>query len=453
MTAITTDKIRTKFTFRRGVHPPHRKNFSASQPIEHIRLSSGQQVVVPMSQHLGAPCSPTVEAKQQVVAGQEVGTSDAFVSAPVHSPVNGVVKQISPQPHPTGKKVLSVVITVGAEQPQPQQWQELTTDFTPENFEPEKIIDAIRKAGLVGQGGAAFPTAVKLMANPKKPIDTVILNGCECEPYLTSDHRLMLEAPGPMVAGLQLAMRAAGAQRGIIAIEDNKPDAIRTMQEAVKDISNLELAVCQTKYPQGGERQLILAVLKRVVPTGGLPLDVGVVVVNAGTASAIAWACIEGRCCNERIVTVTGAGIQRPGNFRVPVGMLLSDLIDHCGGLTDDAEKVLLGGPMMGPTTGRLDVPIVKGTSGITVMTRNEITLDEEMPCIHCSRCVDHCPLSLVPTRIAHAVKARDVEMALEYDLLACIECGCCMYVCPSKIPLVQYMKSGKEMARKAKQK
>jgi len=453
MTTIAKEKVTGKFTFQRGIHPPHRKSFSEDAAVEDVNLSPGAKVVIPMSQHLGAPCKPLVEKGQQVQAGQEVGSADAFVSAPVHSPVQGVVKEVSAQPNGSGAKVLSVVIEAGPEQPAKKPWKDFATHFEIGNYDSPAILDAIRKAGLVGQGGAAFPTAVKLTQNPKKPVDTVIINGCECEPYLTSDHRLMVEAPKPMIAGLQLAMKAAGANRGIIAIEDNKPEAINTVLTDIKDIDNIQLAICHTKYPQGGERQLIQAILNRVVPTGGLPLDVGVVVVNAGTASAIAWACVEGRALTERIVTVTGAGVKKPGNYRVPIGMMLSDLLAVAGGLPDDAEKVLLGGPMMGPTASRLDVPIVKGTSGLTVLVKKDITEVETMACIRCKRCVDHCPIGLVPTRIAHAVKARDLAMALEYDLMACIECGCCSYICPSNIPLVQYLRAGKQMAREAAQK
>ena len=450
MTSLA-NKVIKNLTFRRGIHPPDHKGISRSAPIEGVRVGAGGVVVVPLAQHIGAPCRATVEAKQPVQAGQEIGSSDAFVSAPVHSPINGTVKEISPQPGAGPGKVLSVVITAGPEQPEPQVWRELASGFSAAQHDPEGIVEAIRRAGIVGQGGAAFPSAVKLTQNTAKPVDTVLLNGCECEPYLTSDHRLMIEAPGPMVAGLQLAMRAGGAQRGIIAIEDNKPDAVESVLAAIRDVPELQLALCQTKYPQGGERQLIKAVLDRVAPTGGLPLDVGVVVVNAGTASAIAWACLEGRPVTERIVCVTGSGIERPGNFRVPVGMLVQDLIDHCGGLTAEARQVVLGGPMMGPTVSRLDVPIVKGTSGVLVMSNGELADRREMACIRCGRCVDNCPVRLVPTRIAHAVKARDVQMALDNDLMACIECGSCTYVCPSKIPLVQYMRAGKQLARQVK--
>ncbi|MCF7958469.1 MAG: electron transport complex subunit RsxC [Phycisphaerae bacterium] len=442
-------KLKGKYTFKRGIHPPHRKMSQAS-PVERVVIPAGHTVLIPMSQHIGAPCEPIVAAKDEVTAGQVIGQANAFVSAPVHSSINGVVKQVAPLMHPSGRKVLTVEITATEQQPEPNNWKNCP-DIDLEKYEPDAICSVIRDAGLVGMGGAAFPTVVKLTQNEKKPVDTIILNGCECEPYLTSDHRLMLEAPGPIIAGLQLAMKAAGAKNGIIAIEDNKPDAINGILEAIENVPNVSLAICKTKYPQGGEKQLIKAVLKRDVPNGGLPLDVGVVVVNVGTASAIAWACIEGRPFTERIVTVTGKGITRQGNFLVPIGLRVSELLKHCGGLTDDAAKVLLGGPMMGPTTATLDVPILKGTSGITVMSESEVSKQEATACIRCSRCVDFCPMNLVPTRIAHASKARNVEMALDYDLMACMECGSCAYVCPAQIPLTQYLRSGKAQARNKK--
>ncbi len=445
-------KVSGKYTFRRGIHPPEHKGLTESLPVRRAVLKAGSVIVVPMLQHIGAMCKPTVEVKQEVTAGEVVGNSDAFVSAPVHSSVNGVVKEISPQPHPSGRKVLSVVITVGEEQPPEKDWRKLPGSLDLNKYNPETITKSIREAGVVGMGGAAFPTAVKLILNPKRPIHSVLVNGCECEPYLTSDHRLMAEAPETIVAGVQLAIKTCGAKRGIIAIEDNKPDAIDQLSRLIEKTDNLQLAVCRTKYPQGGERQLINAVLGKVVPTGGLPCDVRVVVINVATAAAITWACMESRPVTERIVTVTGKGVKEPGNLMVPVGMLLSELIEQCGGLTDTAEKVLLGGPMMGPATSNLNVPILKGTSGITVMTRDEVSRDEETACIRCSRCVDYCPLGLVPTQIAHAVKARNLDTALKYDLLACIECGSCAYVCPARIPLLQYLRAGKAMARIAEE-
>ena len=449
-TLDTTKKVFGKCTFPGGVHPPHRK-MTEHMAVERVSLIPGNDVVIPMVQHIGAPCTPTVNKGDVVTAGQIVGSSDSFVSAPVHSPCNGTVKNILPLFHPNGKKIQSVIITVADEQPEPVQWLEFPADFDVDSVDAGTIANIAGEAGLVGAGGAAFPTKVKLMKNPDKPIDMVILNGCECEPYLTSDHRLMLESPESIVAGLRLAMKAVDAPKGIIAIEDNKQDAVNALFNIVNKIDNLHIALCKTKYPQGGEKQLIQAVTGREVPIWGLPMDAGVVVSNVGTASALAWACIDGRPFTERVVTVTGQGINRPGNYLVPVGMKIEDLLNHCGGMKDTAKKVLLGGPMMGPTAYRLDVPVMKGTSGITVMTDREFRLLDESACIRCSRCVDICPVKLLPTTIAHAVKARDVDKAMSYNMMSCIECGSCTYVCPAQIPLVQYVRSGKTIARNKK--
>ncbi len=446
----TSKKVFGKCTFPGGIHPPHRK-MTETDAIERVFLTPGHDVVIPMVQHIGAPCKPVVKPKDIVTAGQIVGSSDSFVSAPVHSPCNGVVKSIVPLFHPSGRKIESVVITVAEDQPEPMQWQNFPIDFDITALEPAKIAEISGNCGLVGAGGAAFPTKVKLTANPAKPIDMVILNGCECEPYLTSDHRLMLESPESIIVGLRLAMKAVGAPKGVIAIEDNKQDAINRIFDLIKNIDGLHIAVCKTKYPQGGEKQLIKAVTGREVPIWGLPMDAGVVVANVGTASTLAWGCLDGRTLTERVVTVTGKGINRPGNFMVPVGMKVEDLLAHCGGIKDNASKVLLGGPMMGPTAYRLDVPVMKGTSGITVMTDDEYRVMEETACIRCSRCVDICPVSLLPTTIAHAVKARDIQKALDNHLMSCIECGSCTYVCPAQIPLVQYLRAGKFKAREIK--
>ena len=446
----TTNKVFGKCTFPGGVHPPHRK-ITSELAIERVFLTPGNDVVLPMVQHIGAPCKPVVALKQEVKAGDIVGQAEGFVSAPVHSPCNGVVKSIIPLFHPSGKKIESVVITVSEDQPEPIDWKHFPEDFNIDSVDPEKIAEIAGNSGLVGAGGAAFPTKVKLTRNPKKPIEMVILNGCECEPYLTSDHRLMLESPKSIVVGLQLAMKAVDAPKGVIAVEDNKQDAVNALLDVVKNINNIQIAVCKTKYPQGGEKQLIKAVTGRDVPIWGLPMDAGVVVSNVGTASALAWSCYDGRALTERVVTVTGKGIERPGNFMVPIGMKVEDLLEHCGGVKETASKVLLGGPMMGPTAYRLDVPVMKGTSGITVMTKDEYRLLDETACIRCSRCVDNCPVRLLPTTIAHAIKARDVEKALDNHLMACIECGCCTYVCPAQIPLVQYIRAGKTKARTMK--
>ena len=344
------------------------------------------------------------------------------MAAPIHAPLAGKVGAGTMAVLPSGRRVPAIPLTPVA------QGEQLPADFLkqfldrnwdsvePASFEPDEICAKIRENGVVGMGGATFPTHIKLKLNPDRPIDTVIINGCECEPYLTSDHRLMLEAPEPIVVGLQLAMRACGATRGIIAIEANKPDAIEALREAVKGRPGIEVVVCATKYPMGGERQLIPAVLGRTVPSApkGLPLDVGVVMVNVATAHSIARGVVRGIPLTHRVVTVTGAGVNKPGNLLVPFGTRFGDLIGQCGGATDAALKVVAGGPMMGPTVPNLEVTVVKGTSGVTVMTEAETARWHETACIRCSRCVDNCPLHLSPTKIAHAIKYRDYDLAGE---------------------------------------
>ncbi len=310
-------------------------------------------------------------------------------------------------------------------------------------WEPGQIAEAVAEAGIVGLGGAAFPTHVKLLKNDKKPIDTLLVNGCECEPYLTSDYRLMLEHPEPIVTGALLAARANEAARVVVVIEDNKPRAVESMRQAA-GATGIEVAVVRTKYPQGGERQAIQAVTAREVPTLGLPLDIGVVVVNVGTAAAIARAVVRGRPLTHRVVSVTGGGVARPRNLLVPVGASYAELIDFCGGLNAEAARVVAGGPMMGFTLGDLDTPVTKGTSGVTVLTRDDVRRAEETSCLRCGRCVDACPLGLVPAKIAEAARHDDWELARTYHMQACMECGCCAYTCPASIPLVQWIRLGK---------
>ena len=413
-------------------------------------------LVMPMAQSLGAACEPILKSKTEVKYGDKIADTESFVSAPIHSPINGTIGTGTIAVLPSGRRVPAITIKLPDEgSPLPDNFLEqfLDRDWSgvePTGYDPNEICQQIRAAGLVGQGGATFPTFIKLKRNPERPIDTVILNGAECEPYLTADHRLMLECPEAITVGLQLAIHAAGAQRGIIAIEENKPDAIEAMRQVAQKCSNLEISVCATKYPMGGERQLIPAVLGRTVPSApkGLPLDVGVVVINVATAHSIARAVVKKLPFTHRVVSVTGLGIQRPGNYLVPLGTLFSDLVEHCGGVTEDAVKVIAGGPMMGPTVPNLDVSVVKGVNGILVVTEAEIAQGEEGPCIRCGRCIDNCPLYLSPTKMAHAVKHRDYEFAASHDLMACCECGCCSFVCPANIPLPQYLRSGKAQWR-----
>ncbi len=450
MIAGLRDRLRGVKSFPRGVHPPHRKQLSEAEPIR-LFVPRGE-LTVPLVQHIGAACEPVVKPKQEVAYGEKIADADSFVSAPIHASLAGKTGAATVALLPSGRRVPALTLKPaedGAALPPDFLQQFLDRrwdDVEPASYEPEQICQAIRAGGVVGLGGATFPTHVKLKRNPDRPVDTVVLNGCECEPYLTADYRLMVEAPEPILVGLQLAARAAGASRAIIGIEDNKPDAIEAMRAAAKGRRGLEIAVCATKYPMGGERQLVPAVLDRIVPSApkGLPLDVGVVMINVATAHSIARAVVRNQPLTHRVVTVTGRGVSRPGNWLVPIGTMFAELIEACGGVTDNALKVIAGGPMMGPAVPSLNVPVVKGTGGITVMIEKETTAWAETPCIRCGRCVDNCPLHLSPTKIAHAIKFRDYELANRYDMLACCECGCCAYVCPANIPLAQYIRAGK---------
>ena len=313
---------------------------------------------------------------------------------------------------------------------------------------PEQIATAALDAGLVGLGGAAFPTHVKLRRQESKPIRHLLINGAECEPYLTADYRVMLEAGAAVIAGVLLARQATGADEALICVEDNKPKALAALRQAAAG-TEVKVVALKTKYPQGGEKQLVWAMLRREVPTGGLPLDVGVVVMNVGTAAALARAVLRGKPLTHRVVTVSGAGVRQPKNLLVPIGASYQNLIDCCGGLTQDAARFISGGPMMGFAVGDLQVPVTKGTSGITILTHEEVKRSAETACVRCGRCVDVCPLNLVPTKLAMAARWGNRDVLQRYQIGACMECGCCAYVCPASIPLVQLMRVGKIQARK----
>lgn len=444
MSATKTD-IPGKGKFARGIHPSDNKAFAAEAAIEVIPTPA--QVLIPMLQHVGAPCAPLTKPKQQVALGEVIGDCEAFISAPVHATVNGVAQMPSVATLANGRHVQAVPIKAEGDQLAGDalfadifggDWPKETGSFS-----PEQIADAVRKAGIVGLGGAAFPTHVKVRRNDKKPIDTLLLNGCECEPYLTADYRVMLEAPAPIITGALLTAKGCGAERIIIAVEDNKPAAVEALRKAAAG-TNITVASVHTRYPMGGERQTVKAVLNREVPTGGLPLDVGVVVMNVGTAAAVARAVVRGKPLTHRVVTVSGAGVKQPKNLLVPIGISYGELIDYCGGMTEDAARVVAGGPMMGFTIGDLKSPVTKGTSGLTILTKSDVKKSAETACVRCGRCVDVCPLGLVPTKMAHAAKHQDWELAKRYYLTACCECGCCAYACPASIPLVQLMRVGK---------
>ena len=412
-----------------------------------------------LSQHIGAICKPAVNKKDRVVAGQLIGSADAFVSAPIHSPVNGTVKDIALCSHPVLGRAEAVIIESDENnQPRKPCADRFSGSFSPDKFRPEQIFDAVRKAGIVGMGGAGFPTNVKIKANPDSPIHTIIINGCECEPFITCDYRIMLEWTNQIVTGALLIGRALNCKNVFIGIEDNKPKAAEAFREAVKNMpaaAGIEIVVVKTKYPQGGERQLIKSILSEDVPAGGIPPMIGVLVSNVATAAAIAEAVVFGNPLTYRPVTVSGSGIKNPGNFYAPVGMAVEELIALAGGLIDGAVKVILGGPMMGFAIADLSTPITKTSGAIIALTEKEISRAKisgrETPCIRCGRCIATCPVNINPTRIAHAVKNNLLETAESYYMSVCIECGCCSYVCPANIELSGFIKTGKILVARQK--
>ena len=433
-------------TFARGVHPHDWKELSSQAAIELVDTPAS--VCVPLVQHAGAPAEPVVQARQIVTLGQLLGQNKAFITAPVHAPIAGAVSAPSMTTLANGRHVPCLSIQAQGEQLAGRAlWEDLFGGDWPsggfDRFSDQQISQAVRDAGLVGLGGAGFPTHVKLARNPNKPVDTLLVNGSECEPYLTADYRLMLEAPKPIITGAILLARAAGAGRIVIALEDNKPDAVASLRAAAQG-TDIQVVATVTKYPMGGEKQLIVAVLGRAVPTGGLPLDCGVVVVNVGTSAAAARAVLRGKPLTHRIVTVSGRGVNRPCNLLAPVGMTYGQLIHIAGGLNDRARRVLAGGPMMGFAVSDLSLPITKGTSGITVLIDEDLASAEQTNCVKCGRCADVCPLNLVPTRLAQSARAKNWDLARRYYITACMECGCCAYACPASIPLVQIIRAGK---------
>lgn len=425
-----------RYTFRGGVHPPEAKRSTEEKPIEELPLP--KRVVIPLHQHTGAPAEPLVEAGQPVRVGTKIGEAKGFISASIHATVAGEVKEIAPYPHPTRGWVKSVVIEGGED-----VWEGVKGNDNPLGLDPKEITGLVREAGIVGLGGAEFPTSVKLSPPPEKSFHTVILNGAECEPCLTADHQLMLEHPQEIVFGGKIIQRALGCEAGYIAIEENKPDAVELMGRLLKEERGWEVALLKTKYPQGAEKQLIKAVTDREVPPGGLPMDVGVYVQNVGTAFAIFQAIRHGRPLVERVATVTGAVVE-PKNLRVRIGTSFSELIGFCGGYIGEPGKLIMGGPMMGVAQYTDEVPVVKGTSGIVVQSREAVDLLQPGPCIKCATCVDTCPMKLLPTTIAAFVENDRLDLAEDYGVLDCIECGCCGYVCPAKINLVHLFKFAK---------
>jgi electron transport complex protein RnfC len=435
-------------SFRGGVHPPEEKSRTEKLAIESPPLP--QKVVLPLQQHIGAPAEPIVEKGDTVKTGQPLAETRTFVSVPVHASLSGTVTAVEKRPHPLGTQLLSIDIESDGSDTQFRKYTE-DSDFL--NLSVEEMKDRIQAAGLAGMGGAAFPSHVKLSPPREKPIDLIFLNGVECEPYLTADHRLMLENPDEILKGLQIILRILNVQRAIIGIEKNKPDAIRLMQKKTASLAGVTVLPLKVKYPQGAEKQLIKAGSGREVPCGKLPMDVGCLVHNVGTAYAIHQAVAYRKPVIERIVTVTGPGILHPKNLRVRLGTLFTDLIEYCGGYTTSAAKLINGGPMMGIAQHTDEVPVIKGTSGILVLDEDSARLKPEKPCIGCARCVDICPMNLIPSRIASFIEYQCLAPALRLGLLDCIECGSCGYICPAKRNLVHYIKLGKALWNESQRK
>jgi electron transport complex protein RnfC len=443
--------IRRFRSFLGGIHPPYRKELSATRPIEAPPLP--ERVVVPLLQHIGMPTEPVVAVGDPVRTGQVIGEAKGPISARVHATLSGTVTAIGNYPHASGREVRAVVIeSDGAD-----TWVPLEPCDDPEPLSPDALRDRVAKAGIVGLGGATFPTPVKLKPPEEKPVHTLIVNGAECEPYLTADHRLMVEEAGRIVSGVRLIARILGVRRVCLGIEDNKPDAVAAMQQALGGgegfTAEVTLGVLPTKYPQGGEKQLIAVLTGLEVPSGGLPVDLGVVVHNVGTAAAVHDAVVLGKPLVERVVTVTGEGVSRPGNARARLGTPARVLIEHFGGTTAEVGKVVFGGPMMGMAQYDLGVPVIKGTSGILVIPKAAVPEGEIRPCIRCSACIEVCPVGLLPNMISVCAEQLAFPEAEGYHPFDCIECGCCSYVCPSYRPLVQMIRFAKTEVRALKQK
>ncbi len=418
-----------------GVHPEEHKEFSEHADL--IRFPEPKTVVIPMSMHLGAPATPCVAVGDYVKVGQKIGEPSAFISAPVHSSVSGTVVAIEDRPHANRGMCLAVVIASDGK----NEVHESVQGHDLDALTPDEIIEIVRNAGIVGMGGAGFPTAVKL--KPNKPIDAVLLNGCECEPYLTADYKVLLHYADEVIFGLKAMLKAVNAPKGIIVVEDNKPDAIALLEEKTADMDNIEIVTAKTKYPQGAEKMLIKRVTGKMVPSGGLPADVGCVVANVSTTKAVADAIQTGMPLIERVASITGEHIAKPGNFIVKIGTSVKEMVDYCGGITGENVLVKAGGPMMGFPQTTLDVPMMKGSNGIIAIDDDETEAQE---CIKCGRCVDVCPMELKPLYFAKLVG--DPQALKERNIMDCMECRCCEYICSSKIPLVSLIKAGKLAVR-----
>lgn len=426
-------------TFKGGVHPYDGKDLAKDQPIR--RIKPKEILVYPLSQHIGAPASPIVAVGDTVLRGQKIAEAGGFVSAPVFASVSGTVKAIEPRHVATGDLVNSIIIENDGEMKE--------TDFhgveDVASLSKEQIIEKVKEAGVVGMGGAGFPTHVKL--SPKEPdkIEFIIANCAECEPYLTADYRRMLENPEELIGGMKIVLRLFDHAKGILGVEDNKPDCIQKLKELTKDEERIEVMPLKTKYPQGGERQLIYATTGRAINSKMLPADAGCIVDNVETLVAINRAVKEGKPVMDRIFTVTGDAVANPGNYEYCIGMSYAEILEEAGGFKEDPEKMISGGPMMGFAVFSLEIPTTKTSSSLLCFKKDDVSASEVTACINCGRCVSVCPEQIVPSRLAKMSQFHDSESFEKWNGMECIECGSCSYICPAKRPLAQYIKTMKK--------
>ena len=422
-----------------GIYVPHYKSFTEHKAIKEASLPN--ELIIPLLQHTGVPNQPVVKVGDRVKAGQMIGATDKLVSAPVHASLSGTVTAIEPRPYFTGEMLGSIVISVDKNQDKLE-----LADVDLDKVTREEAVKMVRQAGIVGMGGAAFPTAVKLSPPPGKKVDTLLVNGCECEPFLTCDHRLMVEQPEKLLRGVQLLMKMLGVEKAYVCIEGNKPDAIEALRRK-NDDPRIVLLKMPTKYPQGSEKHLVKAAIDREIPSGGLPFDVGALIQNVGTCVAVYEAVRYRKPLIERVVTVTGQNIKDPQNLLVKIGTPLGYLVAECGGIIEQPAKVVVGGPMTGKAQHNLAAPVVKGTTGVVVLPPELAIEDMEYSdCVRCCKCVEHCPMVLYPNQISIYCEAGMVEEAAKWNTMDCIECGICAYVCPSKRPIVRWIQLTKPL-------
>jgi len=434
-------------TFKGGIHPYEGKELSENKPVQVLQPKG--EMVFPLSQHIGAPAKPLVTAGDQVLVGQKIGEPGGFISACVISSVSGTVKTIEPRMVANGSMVPSVIIENDGKY---QTVEGFGKERDPKTLSKEEIRNLVKEAGVVGLGGAGFPTHVKLTPKDESKIDTIIVNGAECEPYLTSDYRMLLEEPESIIKGLNIILQLFDNAKGVIGIESNKPEAIKLMTELVKDEPRITVCPLQPKYPQGGERTLIYAVTGRKINSTMLPADAGCMVDNVDTVISIYNAVVKGIPLIRRIITVTGDAIANPQNYNVRTGTSYTELIEASGGFKTEPEKVISGGPMMGQALFNFNIPVTKTSSALTCLTKDEVAVNAPTACIRCGRCVKVCPGNIVPQMIMDAAERSDLERFVKLNGMECCECGCCAYICPARRPLTQAFKEmGKEVAASRK--